>query len=108
MKRLDNSTLEAIAGAMTEAKAPKPTRSDEPGQRLLVLLQGGELSSGRVRELVGIKHPPTFRQNYRHPALKSGLIEYTVPEKPNNRLRKYRFTSPGERALMEQQGEKAK
>ncbi len=96
-----------IAGTMTEGNAPKPTQSptqlptqsDDPVHRLLALLQKGELSSGQLREAMGIKHRPTFRQNYLHPALEAGFIEYTIPDKPNSRLQKYRLTSAGRAAL---------
>ena len=74
------------------------TRTDpvtDPVQSLLALLQRGELSSSQLREALGIKHRPTFRRNYLHPALKAGLIEYTIPDKPNSRLQKYRLTNKG-------------
>ncbi len=40
-----------------------------------------------------------FEKLYLSPALEAGLIEYTVPEKPNSRLQKYRLTEKG-RALI--------
>ncbi|MBN1321757.1 MAG: hypothetical protein JXA87_13065 [Thermoleophilia bacterium] len=49
---------------------------------------------------MGIKHRPTFRANYTHPALEQGLIEPTIPDKPTSRLQKYRITPQG-RALLE-------
>ncbi|MBN1550096.1 AAA family ATPase, partial [bacterium] len=85
-----------------------PTQSDDPVQRLLARLQGGELSSSQLREALGLKHRPTFRRNYLHPALEAGYIEYTIPDKPNSRVQKYRLTSAGERELKEQAGKKMK
>lgn len=37
-----------------------------------------------------LSHRPTFRQNDLQPALDAGLIERTLPDKPNSRLQKYR------------------
>jgi Fic family protein len=42
-----------------------------------------------------LSHRPTFRANYLTPALAAGLIEYTIPEKPQSRLQKYRLTPKG-------------
>ncbi|WP_395733550.1 Fic family protein [Prosthecobacter sp.] len=39
---------------------------------------------------LGLSHRPTFRQNYLQPAVDAGLIERTLPDKPNSRLQKYR------------------
>jgi ATP-dependent DNA helicase RecG len=75
-----------------ELATQSATQSGDPVYRLLRELQNGELSSGQLRKALGIKHRPTFRQNYLHPALESGLIEYTIPEKPQSRLQKYRLS----------------
>jgi hypothetical protein len=40
-----------------------------------------------------------LRKNYLVPALKAGLIEYTVPESPTSRNQKYRLTVRGEFAM---------
>ena len=39
----------------------------------------------------------TLRHNYLHHALQKGLIEMTVPDKPNSRLQKYRLTEKSKR-----------
>ncbi len=48
--------------------------------------------------------PPTFRENYRQPAVAAGLIELTIPDKPNSRLQKHRLTEKGRRRLGERVG----
>uniref|UniRef100_UPI00316AE2E0 Fic family protein n=1 Tax=Methanomethylovorans hollandica TaxID=101192 RepID=UPI00316AE2E0 len=63
--------------------------------KLLLSLQDGEKSSGELRDILNIKHRPTFRNNYLHPALGEELIEMTIPEKPSSRLQKYRLTDKG-------------
>jgi len=56
-------------------------------------------SAAELRSLVGVKHPPTFRQNYLTPLLKTGWIERTVPDRPQSRLQRYRLTEKGRLAL---------
>ena len=48
---------------------------------------------------MNLKHRPTFRKNYLHPAIEIGYIEMTIPEKPNSRLQKYRLTDKGRKGL---------
>ena len=97
------SAAPVTAPVPTQSPIQSPTQSDDPVHRLLALLQKGELSSSQLREAVGVKHRPTFRQNYLHPAQEAGFIEYTIPDKPNSRLQKYRLTSAG-RAVLEGKG----
>lgn len=53
------------------------------------------LGASELMAAVGLSHRPTFRQNYLHPALAAGLIEMTIPDKPNSRNQKYRLTAKG-------------
>ena len=36
-----------------------------------------------------------FRRKYIHPLLEAGIIEQTMPEKPNSQNQKYRLTAKG-------------
>jgi hypothetical protein len=60
-------------------------------ERLLAVLGAHELS---LKELMGkleLKHRPSFRQSYLIPALDLGLVEMTIPDKPNSSKQKYRI-----------------
>jgi hypothetical protein len=63
--------------------------------KLLNVFEGRPLSASELMKNLGLSHRPTFRNNYLHPALAKGLIEMTIPDKPNSRLQKYRITQKG-------------
>ena len=71
-------------------------------KRLLVSFEaalGKAFGASELMAAVGLSHRPTFRQNYLSPALADGLIEMTIPDKPNSRNQKYRLTAKGENCL---------
>lgn len=86
--------------AQTSLIQKEPTQSDNPVLRILQCLAQGPLSSGEIRNKLGLKHRPTFRENYIHPALEQGVTEMTIPQKPNSRLQKYRLTQQGEKLFV--------
>lgn len=49
------------------------------------------LSASEIMKRLGLSHRPTFRQNYLNPALSHGIVEMTIPDKPNSRNQKYRL-----------------
>ena len=59
-------------------------------KKLLDALANNTLSALALMEKLNLKHRPSFRKNYLKPALASGLIEMTLPDKPNSRNQKYR------------------
>jgi len=60
-------------------------------KQLCKVLKNQELSAIELMKKLHLSHRPTFRHNYLHPALNAGLIEYTIPDKPNSRNQKYRM-----------------
>jgi len=96
---------ESLAIKPTQSPTQSPTHSDDPVIRLIKMLLQGPLSSGELRKQLNLKHRPTFRKNYLHPALKEGCIEMTIPEKPNSRLQKYRLTPRGKAVIDAQTSE---
>jgi len=59
-------------------------------QKLLDVLGDEELSAAQIMERLDLSHRPTFRKNYLNPALAQGVIEMTIPDKPNSRNQRYR------------------
>jgi Fic family protein len=57
---------------------------------LLRTLKTETLTALECMKRLKLSHRPTFRANYLNPALSAGLIERTIPDKPNSRLQKYR------------------
>ena len=62
----------------------------EQVEKLLGVMDDKEYSTREMMELLGLKHRPTFRDNYLLPALELGYIEMTIPDKPNSGKQKYR------------------
>lgn len=60
--------------------------------RLLIALGEEELSAAELMQRLELKHRPTFLYSYLHPAIKAGLVEPTIPDKPNSPQQRYRRT----------------
>ncbi len=95
-KRVGGTTQET--GGETTQSA---TQLADPVDRVVFSLSTGALSPADIRHQVGIKHRPTFRKNYLHPALRQDFIEMTIPDKPTSRNQQYRLTEKGKRRLHE-------
>ena len=87
--------LEIIAEALeTPQVAPRVT----PQVRKLLQALGGEMDRDHLQTALGLRARKNFRLLYLAPALADGLIEMTIPSKPNSRLQKYRLTPKGQAA----------
>jgi hypothetical protein len=42
-----------------------------------------------LMEKLGLKSRETFRKNYMNPALELGIVQMTIPDKPNSRNQRY-------------------
>ena len=86
----------------------RPLKSDKAGlppyevtgevtgevRRLLMILDA-EMTRQEIQERMGLKSEENIRIRYIRPAIESGLIEMTIPDKPQSRLQKYRLTKKG-------------
>ena len=72
-------------------------------KRLLLALVG-EMSRQQLLDALRLTHREHFRLFYLKPALDAGLVEMTMPDKPNSRNQRYRLSAFGKRWLKKHAG----
>ena len=77
----------------TSTPQVKPQVTPQVSELLFVIQ--GEMGRQALQSALGLSDRKSFRERYLQPALREGLVEMTVPEKPNSRLQKYRLTEQG-------------
>lgn len=87
---------------------PQVSPQVSPQVRRLVEIIQGEMSRQALQNALDLQDRKSFRERYLKPALVYGLIEMTIPDKPNSRLQKYRLTEKGQQWLDERVDEKEK
>ena len=75
--------------------APQVTPQTTPQVAQLLATLFGEMTRGELQNALGLQDRKSFRERYLKPALAEGLIEMTLPDKPNSRLQQYRLTDRG-------------
>lgn len=85
-------SLQAIYDALIEISKTEQVGVQETEQvkKLLNAIGDDTLTTKELMERIGLKHRPTFRNNYLIPAIKLGLIKMTIPDKPNSSKQKYK------------------
>ena len=83
--------LQAICDALQEIGTTDQVADQVADQvKSLVACIGSEtLSATAIMQRLKLSHRATFRANYLNPALAAGLIERTIPDKPNSRNQRY-------------------
>ena len=59
----------------------------------------GEMPRQAIQDALRLTNREHFRKTYLVPALELGVIEMTLPDKPNSRSQRYRLTALGQRWL---------
>jgi len=59
----------------------------------------GDMTRRELQEKLGLKNAEHFRKHYLIPVLEGGLVEMTIPDKPQSRLQRYRLTNLGRHVL---------
>lgn len=92
-----------IAGGETEVAG---AQSEAQSIRVLDVLSRDALSARALAEALGLRSKTGALKRTLNELLGEGLIEYTLPDKPNSRLQKYRLTNKG-RSLITKQAKEA-
>jgi predicted HTH transcriptional regulator len=61
----------------------------------LVAVMHGEMSRAAIQSALDLRHRDYFNEAYLIPALNSGYVEMTIPNKPKSSRQKYRLTEKG-------------
>ena len=97
-----DAVTEEVAGEVTGEVASEVTDPvTDPVDRLLLTVGSATLAPSEIQQRLGLRHRPTFRENYLRPALRLKLLEMTFPDKPGSRLQRYRLTDKGRARLTE-------
>lgn len=81
---------------------PSETLINEVQHKILYALCNDVLSTSALAKAVGISQAKDIRRRYLRLLLDMGLVEYTIPNKPNSKYQQYRLTVKG-RELVERQ-----
>jgi len=83
---------------LTDKKAESKAESDVSQQIRGILADGAKSKSSIAKKLGKNKVDGQLNSHIRN-LIKTGEIEYTIPEKPNSRLQQYRLTNKGQEIL---------
>ena len=87
---------DAVLGS-TQQVAPQVTPQVRQLLRILSDVGNDGLSRKELLEASGLRDRNSFTERWLAPALSAGLIEMTIPDKPNSRMQRYRITGAGKR-----------
>lgn len=76
------------------SKTPPEDQVTPEVQSMLAVLDG-EMSRRDIMRVLGLSDEKHFRENYQQAAVRLGLIEMTIPDKPRSRNQKYRIAARG-------------
>ena len=79
----------------TGQASPEVTPEVTPEVRRMLSVLAGEMSRAEIMTALGLKDEKHFREHYQQMAIVAGLMEMTIPDKPQSKIQKYRLTALG-------------
>lgn len=89
--------IQKIVNSCKEAKLPEPEIIEKNGgmQTTLFKVTDKQQDKSQLARKQGKGKPSGYLNNLVRDMIAEGLIKYTIPDKPNSRLQKYRITEKG-------------
>lgn len=72
-----------------------PEQLTEQEKILVLIISDEQFTLKELMQKIGLKHRPTFLENYINPAIKNGFVRTLYPETPNHPRQKYLLTTKG-------------
>ena len=91
-------------GGVTEQVAPEVTPEVAPEVLRLLGVLHGAMDRQALQKALALKAEKNFRLRYLRPALDSGFIEMTIPDKPRSSKQEYRLTDKGRKLIETDKG----
>lgn len=76
-------------------------RGPTPQVEAVVAALDGEMTRQELQSALKLADREYFRKSHLAPALEAGLVEMTLPDKPNSRSQRYRLTAAGRRLRLQ-------
>jgi ATP-dependent DNA helicase RecG len=94
---VENTETGKVEGAQSEAQSG--AQSGAQSEQILKSLESGPFSANELATQLGLESKTgAFKRSIKD-LIDDNLIEYTLPEKPNSRLQKYRLTPKGLKSI---------
>ncbi|MFH0800196.1 MAG: ATP-binding protein [Pseudomonadota bacterium] len=90
-----NPEVRAQAGVVAKSSTGEVTGEVT---RLLAVMSS-EMKRKEIQEALGLKHEDHFREAYLLPAIRAGVVELTIPDRPRSSRQRYRLTAKGRSLL---------
>jgi ATP-dependent DNA helicase RecG len=85
-----------IKGKQGQARVTGEVAGEVTGEVLKFLaILNSTLTRVEIQKALGLKGQANFRARYLGPSLALGVVEMTIPEKPNSRFQRYKITDKG-------------
>jgi len=94
-EQVTEQVSEQVTEQATEHVTEHVTEQATEQVEKLILVMDKEYDRNALMKLLNISHREYFREKYIKEAIRIGLIEPTIPEKPNSPKQKYRLTNKG-------------
>ncbi len=86
-----NMILETVSASSIHSVTPQDSPQVAPQVKKLLEVMKGSMTRDELQLALALKDRKYFREHYLKPALEAGLIEMTIPDKPNSPRQCYRL-----------------